>query len=1022
VLNSYPDYTVHPEGSRPVYTSVIYLEPYSEQNRKAFGYDMFSEPVRRAAMEKARDTDTVVISGKVDLIQGTEKDVHLGFLMYAPVYKKGLPITNTPERQAALSGFVCIPFRIKDLMNTIFQGTLNDITLEIFDGKISEENLLYDSKEDNTALPKIRRPLFSAKKAIDIHGHEWTLAYSSLQSFMSPSEEYLPSGIVTAGFIISFFLALFFHFLGRSHEQALTMAAMGIQMRLLLESTHEGIFGIDVNGYCISINRSAVRILGYDQPEELIGQYLHEMIHHSRPDGSPFPADACPMMLTLKEGKGCHVEDEYLWRKDGSSFCASYTSSPVIENGALKGAVITFSDITERLKMAQAQKETESRWKFAIAGMGIGVLDWNISTGEMQFSDRWLEMTGYSRDELQPRLESLTELVHPDDLHTAMADVQEVLKGRKTVHAIEHRLKHRQGHWIWVKARSMVSSWNDKGEPLRMIGTHMDITERKRNTENLLKLSRAVENSPVIVVITDRNGIIEYVNRSFTEVTGYLQEEAVGQNPKILASGLHPKEFYKDLWKAIINGHEWKGEFCNRKKNGDLHWEHASISPILDDSGTITHFVAIKEDVTEQKRTQDIVRQNEIRLQSIVDITQADIEDIHELLDHALDAATALTSSKFGYVYHYDDSKQEFTLNSYSKDVMEACAVADPKTCYELEKTGIWGEAVRQGRPILLNDFRAFHPLKKGFPEGHAPIYRFLTLPVFSKERIVGVVGVANKDSDYDQSDILQLTLLVDTVWKIVERIHNTRELLRAKMAAEAATLAKSEFLANMSHELRTPLNSIIGFSEVLQDEFTGPLNDQQKDYLNDITTSGRHLLSLINDILDLTKVETGKMAVEPSSFVLKTVLQQSVSLLKEKAVKGGLDLRLNIAPEADIIITADERKLKQILYNLLSNAVKFTPEGGNVAVNAHLISDFVEISVRDTGIGIKAEDIPRLFREFSQLDSSYNKKYDGTGLGLALTKKLVEIHGGSIRVESEFGRGSTFTVTLPLIQTLSGE
>ncbi len=240
-------------------------------------------------------------------------------------------------------------------------------------------------------------------------------------------------------------------------------------------------------------------------------------------------------------------------------------------------------------------------------------------------------------------------------------------------------------------------------------------------------------------------------------------------------------------------------------------------------------------------------------------------------------------------------------------------------------------------------------------------------------------------------------------------------ELGRLYQQLDTANRHKSEFLTSMSHELRTPLNAIIGFSEVLLEKMFGELNEKQAEYLQDILSSGHHLLSLINDILDLSKVEAGKMELEPGVFNLRELLEGSLVMVKERALAHGIALSLDIADDIDTFI-GDERKVKQILFNLLSNAVKFTPDKGKVGITAQKTDDTVQVAVWDTGIGIAAEDQQRIFAEFQQVGKGLTEKPEGTGLGLALTKKFVELHGGTIWVDSTPRRGSTFTFTLPII------
>jgi signal transduction histidine kinase len=241
-------------------------------------------------------------------------------------------------------------------------------------------------------------------------------------------------------------------------------------------------------------------------------------------------------------------------------------------------------------------------------------------------------------------------------------------------------------------------------------------------------------------------------------------------------------------------------------------------------------------------------------------------------------------------------------------------------------------------------------------------------------------------------------------------------ELRRVYAELEAASQHKSEFLANMSHELRTPLNAIIGFSQVLRDEMVGSVNEKQAEYLDDIISSGNHLLSLINDVLDLSKIEAGQIELDVHQFSLREALERGVVMVRERATEDGVRLGFSADPEVDVV-DGDERRIKQVIFNLLSNAVKFTPAGGEIDVSATRVNGEVRVAVADTGPGVAPEDRERIFEEFQQADAA-GEQHEGTGLGLALSKRFVELHGGRIWLESELGKGSTFTFALPIRET----
>jgi signal transduction histidine kinase len=339
-----------------------------------------------------------------------------------------------------------------------------------------------------------------------------------------------------------------------------------------------------------------------------------------------------------------------------------------------------------------------------------------------------------------------------------------------------------------------------------------------------------------------------------------------------------------------------------------------------------------------------------------------------------------------------------------------------------LTRGSVNGRAAMDRRTVHVRDM-ATEP-EREFPEGrllqeHIGNRTTLATPLLREGIPLGTIMIRRQEvRPFTEQQIELLRTFADQAVIALESVRLFQELEQKNLELEIASQHKSEFLANMSHELRTPLNAIIGFSEVLSEKMFGDLNERQDEYLNDILTSGQHLLSLINDILDLSKVEAGRMELELESFSLPQSLENGLTMIKERANRHGIVLGLELDPDLDVI-EADERKVKQMVFNLLSNAVKFTPDGGSVTLSAHNVDEEVHIAVADTGIGIPEQDLELIFEEFRQSTEGHGSgRPEGTGLGLALTRSFAELHGGRIWVESKVGVGSTFTFAIPRHQS----
>ncbi len=386
--------------------------------------------------------------------------------------------------------------------------------------------------------------------------------------------------------------------------------------------------------------------------------------------------------------------------------------------------------------------------------------------------------------------------------------------------------------------------------------------------------------------------------------------------------------------------------------------------------------------------------------------------DVKPVLDAIADRALHLCDAAAASIYLTDGD----TLRHVASEGMSAEETVALETL-PINRDSTSGCAVLEHKTIHVHDILAE---ADKYPLGAEMSRRFgnrtmLVTPLYREGMPFGTILLRRKElRPFSEREIALLKTFGDQAAIAIENVRLFNEIQDKSQQLEVANKHKSEFLANMSHELRTPLNAIIGFSEVLLEKLFGELNAKQEDYLKDIFSSGKHLLTLINDILDLSKVEAGRMDLEPSTFDLASAVSNAMTLVRERAQRHGIALGQQIDPQLTEI-TADERKFKQILLNLLTNAVKFTPDNGRIDVSARLEESKVVVAVHDTGIGIAPEDQAAVFEEFRQVGKNYTSKQEGTGLGLALTKRFVELHGGRIWLESEPGKGSTFTFTIPI-------
>jgi len=733
--------------------------------------------------------------------------------------------------------------------------------------------------------------------------------------------------------------------------------------RSLIESSVDALVTVDPQLVVTDVNEQMVKITGYTKGE-LIGSSFPDYFTDSE-------RAAAGVRKTLDEGVVTNYE-LVLRNRHGRETLVSFNASVFKDTeGHVRGIFAAARDITEQRRLQDQLRESQHYNRSLIEASPDALVTVDPDIVITDVNEQMVKLTRYSREELIGS--SFKDYF--TDPQRATAGVRKTF-GEGSVTNYELVLESAGGKRTLVSFNAAIFK-DIEGRTAGIFASAREITEQKRIEEKLRESQNynrgLIEASPDALVTVDPDFVITDVNEQMVRLTGFSRKWLVGSPfPNYFTSSDEAKDgIRKTLKENLVTNYE----LVLRTKSGRKIPVSFSAGTFFDTEGKVRGVFAAARDITAQKRLEEQIREsqnyNRGLIESNIDAlmttdTLGIITDVNKRMEELTDRTRdQLIGTPF---------KGYFTDPKRAEDGIRRVLGEDRVTNYELTIRASGGSDTDVS--YNATTFRGTDGKLKG---------------VFAAAR------------DITEQKRLQSQLE-----------QRNKELEIQNLRVQEANRLKSEFLANMSHELRTPLNGVIGFSEFLIDGKAGEMNDQQREYLDDVLKSGKHLLHLINDVLDLAKVESGRMDLVPETFSMKKTLDEVCAIVRPIARKKNITIRTTVEPGVETV-TLDLQKFRQILYNLLSNAVKFTNEQGKVEVSVRSDSDdYLRLEVKDNGIGIKKEDLPRLFVAFQQLDSSIARQYQGTGLGLALTKNIVELQRGRIEVESSPGRGSSFTVVLP--------
>jgi len=744
----------------------------------------------------------------------------------------------------------------------------------------------------------------------------------------------------------------------------------------IIEHISDGFVVLDKDWHYIYVNQKAAIMLQRHKPTDLIGKHI--WTEYPEGVGQPFQI---AYEKAMREQVSLVFEDYYepwdLWFEN-----RIYPSPDSL--------LILFTEITDRKRIEALLNERQYFLQKILDTEPGTVYIYDLEERRNVYINRfWLLAFGYTEEETQAMGDQLlNQIIHPDDLRRVSEHHENWRQaGEDRIREIEYRIHTKTGEWRWLHSREVPFARDQTGRVKQILGITHDITERKQVEKALReseeKFSKVFYASPIPLSINRvSDGRYVEVNGTFLERSGYQREEVIGRTAQEMGVWVNPAEREKMMRALREQGslRNFEGQF--RTKSGRIGTA-LLFREIIEIAGE-KHFIGSSLDITERKQIEEAV------------LKERDFSD-------------AMLNSLPGIFYFYDQTgkflRWSQTLETVSGYSAQEIAQMKPLDFFEEEEKRYVAQTIQE----VFEDGESSGETNFVSKNGKRTPYYFTGTRI-EIENVPYLIGMGIDISQRKRAEEELRELNLELEQRITAR---TEELAAAMIRAQESDRIKSAFLATMSHELRTPLNSIIGFTGVILRGLAGPLNEEQNKQLNMIHDSAYHLLALINDVLDISKIEAGQLEIFKRPFDVQQAVESVLRIVEPLADKKNLQLVTSIGAGVNTI-NNDRRRLEQVLINLVNNAVKFT-ERGNVSIECQVRDGWLETSVHDSGIGIKPEDLDRLFKPFQQIDTGLARGHEGTGLGLAICKRLVTLMGGEISVESQWGIGSTFKFTLPI-------